>query len=61
MQNVFASMTAEMSLNEKLHVVSFLKNMNDYHIKNTINSFLNWAIIEFGLTFHLADLFFHEL
>ena len=38
MQNVFASMTAEMSLNEKLHVVSFLKNMNDYHIKNTINS-----------------------
>ena len=37
MQNVFASMTAEMSLNEKLHVVSFLKNMNDYHIKHTIN------------------------
>ena len=38
MQNVFASMTAEMSLNEKLHVVSFLNHMNDYHIKNTINS-----------------------
>ena len=35
MQNVFASMTAEMSLNEKLHVVSFLKHMNDYHMKNT--------------------------
>jgi len=33
MQNVFKSMTAEMSLHEKLHVVSFLKQMNDYHIK----------------------------
>jgi len=33
MQNVFASMTAEMSLNEKLHVVSFLKQMNDYHFR----------------------------
>ena len=31
MQNVFSSMTAEMSLNEKLHVVSFLKRMDDYH------------------------------
>ena len=28
MQNVFSSMTADMSLNEKLHVVSFLKEMN---------------------------------
>ena len=35
MQNVFSSMTANMSLNEKLHVVSFLKQMNDYHIKKT--------------------------
>ena len=35
MQNVFSSMTADMSLNEKLHVVSFLKHMNDYHIKKT--------------------------
>ena len=33
MQQVFSSMTAEMSLNEKLHVVSFLQQMNDYHIK----------------------------
>jgi DNA-binding MarR family transcriptional regulator len=35
MQDVFSSMTADMSLNEKLHVVSFLKHMNDYHIKKT--------------------------
>lgn len=35
MKKVFSSMTAEMSLNEKLHVVSFLKKMDDYHIKNT--------------------------
>ena len=37
MQKVFSSMTADMSLNEKLHVVSFLKNMNDYHMKKTDN------------------------
>ena len=35
MQDVFTSMSADMSLNEKLHVVSFLKHMNDYHIKKT--------------------------
>ena len=35
MQEVFSSMTADMSLNEKLHVVSFLKHMNDYHISRT--------------------------
>jgi len=34
MQKVFDLMTAEMSLNEKLHVVSFLKQMNNFHIKN---------------------------
>jgi MarR family transcriptional regulator, lower aerobic nicotinate degradation pathway regulator len=38
MQKVFSSMTADMSLNEKLHVVSFLQQMNDYHIKNTSKS-----------------------
>jgi len=37
MQKVFSSMTANMSLNEKLHVVSFLQQMNDYHIKVTSN------------------------
>jgi len=37
MEKVFHSMTAEMSLNEKLHVVSFLKSMNDYHIRHTMN------------------------
>ncbi len=34
MEQVFSSMSADMSLNEKLHVVSFLQQMNDYHIKN---------------------------
>jgi MarR family transcriptional regulator, lower aerobic nicotinate degradation pathway regulator len=38
MKKVFSSMTAEMSLNEKLHVVSFLQKMNDYHIKQTSKS-----------------------
>jgi len=38
MKNVFSSMTANMSLNEKLHVVSFLQQMNDYHIKKTSKS-----------------------
>jgi len=36
MKAVFSSMTADMSLNEKLHVVSFLKHMNDYHGKKTV-------------------------
>lgn len=35
MQDVFTSMTADMSMNEKLHVVSFLKHMNNYHTKKT--------------------------
>jgi len=35
MQDVFSSMTANMSLNEKLHVVSFLRHMNDYHNSRT--------------------------
>jgi len=35
MQMVFKSMTAGMSLNEKVHVVSFLRQMNDYHFKKT--------------------------
>ena len=38
MQEVFSAMSAEMSLNEKLHVVSFLQQMNDYHIKKTAKS-----------------------
>lgn len=38
MQDVFSSMTADMSLSEKLHVVAFLRQMNDYHIKNTSKS-----------------------
>lgn len=31
MKNVFQLMTAELSLNEKLHAVGFLKQMNDFH------------------------------
>lgn len=38
MQEVFSAMSAEMSLNEKWHVVSFLQQMNDYHIKKTAKS-----------------------
>ncbi len=38
MKDVFTSMTAEMSLDEKMHVLSFLKIMNDYHTQNLSNS-----------------------
>ena len=38
MKKVFSSMTANMSLNEKLHVLSFLKQMNDYHVNKTSRS-----------------------
>lgn len=34
MQQVFTSMSAELSLNEKIHLISFLRQMNDYHLKN---------------------------
>ena len=37
MEKVFHSMTAEMSLNEKLHVVSFLKSMNEFHTMQTMH------------------------
>jgi DNA-binding MarR family transcriptional regulator len=33
MEEVFHLMTADMSLNEKLHAVGFLKQMNDFHAK----------------------------
>ncbi len=35
MKQVFSSMTADMTLNEKLHVVAFLQQMNDYHVNKT--------------------------
>lgn len=38
MKNVFSSMTANMSLSEKLHVVAFLQKMNEYHVKHTSKS-----------------------
>ena len=34
MQKVFHLMSAEMSLNEEVHVVAFLKQMSEFHIKN---------------------------
>ena len=34
MQEVFHLMSAEMSLNEKLYVVAFLKQMSDFHMKS---------------------------
>ena len=34
MQKVFHLMSAEMSLNEKVHVLAFLKQMSDFHNKN---------------------------
>ncbi len=36
MQQVFSSMAANMSLPEKLHVLAFLRQMNEYHLKKSI-------------------------
>lgn len=38
MQQVFSSMAADMSLNEKMHVVSFLHQMNEYHSRKISKS-----------------------
>ena len=35
MQEVYSKMTANMSLKEKLHIASFLKTFNDYHLNNS--------------------------
>jgi len=32
MKTVYSKMAAEMSLKEKIHVISFLKELNDYHL-----------------------------
>lgn len=34
MQKVYSKMAADTSLNEKLHIISFLKRFNDYHLFN---------------------------
>jgi DNA-binding MarR family transcriptional regulator len=34
MSEVFRLMTAELSLNEKVHMLAFLKQMNDFHVSN---------------------------
>lgn len=34
MKDVYSKMAADMSLKEKLHVISFLKKLNDYQTKN---------------------------
>ena len=31
MEQVFSNMSAEMSLSEKMHVIAFLRKMNDFH------------------------------
>ena len=38
MKEVFQLMTAELSLNEKLHAVGFLKQMNDFHASISSNT-----------------------
>jgi MarR family transcriptional regulator, lower aerobic nicotinate degradation pathway regulator len=35
MQEVYSKMAAETTLKEKLHIVSFLKRFNDYHLNNS--------------------------
>lgn len=35
MSEVFRLMTAELSLNEKVHMMAFLKQMNDFHTSNS--------------------------
>lgn len=37
MSEVFRLMSAGMSLNEKLHVIAFLKHMNEYHTRTSSN------------------------
>ena len=37
MEQVFSRMSANMSISEKMHVISFLKNMNDFHEKEISN------------------------
>ena len=38
MQNVYSNMSAGMNINEKLHVITFLKRINDFHKKKEINN-----------------------
>jgi len=38
MKQVFSSMSADMSLNEKMHVLAFLRKMNAYHLSKTAKS-----------------------
>ena len=37
MEQVFSKMAADMSTSEKMHVISFLRNMNDFHEKEISN------------------------
>jgi len=39
MSEVFRLMSAEMSLNEKIHVLAFLKQMDDFHEKNMASKY----------------------
>ncbi|MFB6320266.1 MarR family winged helix-turn-helix transcriptional regulator [Saccharicrinis sp. FJH54] len=35
MKDVYSKMTAKMSLKEKIHIISFLRRLNDYHLAST--------------------------
>ena len=35
MQEVYSNMSANMDLNEKLHIISFLRRFSDFHKENT--------------------------
>lgn len=37
MEQVFSRMSANMSISEKMHVITFLKNMNDFHEREISN------------------------
>ena len=38
MQQVFRKMTAEMTLNDKLHIISFLRKMDQFHVRRNENT-----------------------
>lgn len=38
MQQVFSAMSAEMSQQEKIHVLAFLRQMEDYHTRKTLHN-----------------------
>ncbi|NQU87053.1 MAG: winged helix DNA-binding protein [Mariniphaga sp.] len=41
MQKVYSDMAANMGLNEKLHIISFLRRFNDFHEKNEFKQIIS--------------------